>query len=266
MKITNIILFALVTMLALLAGKSFAASTPMPALVVGVNGTADFVTTNYFKLDKKGSADVVTNYITVAKSVTFNNAKIYNLISNAVANAHSISGNTNIPSTTLPADGYIAFNPTFDGGHDEFFYVTNKSGYYFPLGGVTTNDTYYSWIELDTLIVSYGNTGFGIYFDASYKETADLNTQDGSVASTSTALLYIHDNPLSYDDSDNIYEYQANNMAIEIHGILKANITFKDGNTSLESASLTGTGNIILPGYQDDGEGEVTSATAKFTK
>jgi len=265
MKITKTILCAMAAF-ALLAGKVSAASTPVPATVLSVSGTASFVTTNIIKFDKQGTTIVGSNYITVAKSETFNNAKIYSIISNAVANAHSISGNTNIPSTILPADGYIAFNPTFDGGSDEFFYVTNKTGYYFALGGVTTNDTYYSWIELDTLLVGYGNTGFGIYFDASYNETVDLKTLDGSLTSTSTALLYIHDNPLSYDDSDNIYEYQANNVAIEIHGILKANITYKDDNSTIGSASLTGTGNIILPGYQDDGEGEVTSGSAKLTK
>jgi hypothetical protein len=266
MKTTKIILCAVAAMLALFTGKAPAASTPVSATVLSVSGTANFVTTNYFTFVKKGTTIVATNYTTVAKSVTFNTAKIYSIISNAVANAHSISGNTNIPSTILPADGFIAFNPTFDGGHGEFFYVTNKLGYYFPLGGVTTNDTYYSWMELDTLLVEYGNTGFGIYFNASYYGTGNVITQDGSVTSISTALLYIHDNPLSYDDSDNIYEYQANNIAIEIHGILKGNITYQNGNTSIETASLTGTGNIILPGYQDSGQGVVTSGSAKLLK
>jgi hypothetical protein len=223
----------------------------------------------------KGTNVVDTNEITIAKSMSFNNATIYNIISNAVANSQVITGDTNVPTATLPADGYIAFsqgdnsfNPPDDyfGG---FFYVTNKSGFYFPLSGEGSNSTPYSWMEFDTQIpnpIDY-YVGVTVNFDGSQNRTYNVKTEDGSATATSTALLFIHDDPLGFDDAD--YPgtfYLENGTAIEIRGILKINLTIKNGTTIAKSATLTGTGNYVSPANFFYNGGEVTGATARLIK
>ncbi len=252
--------------IALLAAKASAATNPPTQFtILSVSGTASFEYTNYDKLDKKGTNVVDTNIVYVAKSMAFNNKTIYSIISNAVANATNYSAN--LISTNVPPDGYIAFNPNYDGGPEDgggFFYVTNKSGFFLPLSGVGAHDTYYSFIELDTYIPAYGEVGFGNNFDDSYNSAEDFKTGNGSLTAMATGLLYIHDDPLSFDDSDNTYEVFNNNTAIEIRGILKLSLTVKDGNITANSASLSGTGNYVTD--DDNITGEVISGDAKLTK
>src|SRR5262245_23224435 len=86
-------------------------------LVLNISGTVEYQLTN---------SDVVGK----AKTVSFNNATIYNMISNAVA--HAIHGATN-----LPAKGIIKYDPEdSDGRVTGFFYVTDKTnGFFYALSG-----------------------------------------------------------------------------------------------------------------------------------
>jgi hypothetical protein len=267
--------------MALLAGRASAGTNPPTQFtILNVSGTFESGVTNYDKLDRKGTNVVDTNEISFEKTMTFNNKTIYSIISNAVANAQSISESTNVPTATLPPDGYIAFSqgandfaPTgyYAGG---FFYVTNKSGFYFPLSGEGSNNTAYSWMEFETQVseTQVGGSdsfylGFAENFDGGANRNYDVKTEAGSISTTSTALLFIHDNPLGYDDADypGVF-YLDNGTAIEIRGILKISLTIKDGNMTATSATLTGTGNYVSPANADFDGGEVISATAKLTK
>src|ERR1700722_20322482 len=122
------------------------AAAPNPFLLnLTISGTME-VQTNFDSTNK------TEYYIDTSKVTSFNNKYIYNLISNAVADAYGNLG-TNLTPTNLPADGYIAFNingydnPYGDGNGT--FYVTNKSGLFYPLSGYDTNGLYYSFIEFD---------------------------------------------------------------------------------------------------------------------
>jgi hypothetical protein len=233
-------------------------------LVMTASGTA--------KIEKSYAQDGSKTATT--STLSFNNKFIYNIISNAVANAATWTG-TNIAATNFPANGYIAFNPTgSDGIVKGVFYVTNQSGFFYPLSGLDTNGNYYSWIELDSQDDAYGfgaHGGFefgwenqhlgGLVIDiqtglASYH----LNSQGiGTQTLTSVGLLYIHDDPYCYNgadnpdilffnysgqgDGDDIYGGNAN--AIEIHGILTATLATDDNDATISRISLTGSGNLI---------------------
>ena len=136
---------------------------------------------------------------------SFNEKTVYLLVSNYVANARFYSY-TNIAGTNLPANGYIAFNPNRD-----LFYVTNKAGFYYSLNDFDANNQYFSWIELDSFVF-YGDQGYlqyGVLTKGGYQlfnTVAGYNINlkgDGTSASTSTAVLYIHDDPYNWDDADN---------------------------------------------------------------
>jgi hypothetical protein len=280
MKTSTIVLCALALSTAFTAVKVSAVSTSPSFAVLSVSGTADFFKTNYIKFDHKGTNIVDTNYITTTITRSFNSKYVYNLISNAVANAGLYD--TNLVSTILPANGYIAFDPLdTDGNIYGFFYATNKTGFYYPLSGayLTTNGipipvtitNYYSFIELDTDVplhtfgllgyIGFNGNGFNDVYNVSY----DAKTLDGTYSSTSSALLYIHDNPLSFDVPANLYTSQTNTAAIEIWGVLKLGLTYKDGNLSHASGSLKGSGNIMATPTNDFSQGVITSGTATLS-
>jgi hypothetical protein len=190
-----------------------------------------------------------------------------------VANARYYSY-TNIAGTNLPANGYIAFDPN----HNKF-YVTNGAGFYYPLNGFDANGQYFSWIELDSF-VDYGYDGGNLDYGITFKSPVQLfsavadykfNFKCGNSTSTSTAVLYIHDDPYNYDDADNPYAYWENdnpwqggafggsddelghnNSMIEIRGVLITRLNFKtiEGSTVIDSEidsvnfSLSGSGNF----------------------
>jgi hypothetical protein len=253
-----ILLSVVSAVLAFAAGNAVAANPVLTTLSLSASGSATFNVTNY----TKGQL-----YIATTATKSFNNATLYSLITNAVANA------SNGLATNLPANGYIVFNIFgYDGGPEEgdgYFYVTNKTGFYYPLSGFDANSSYYSFMELDSVTDQslFGWLGFfdteDTNFDDSVSYSYNYDTGNGSVTSTSTALLYIHDNPYNYDDVDTSFEYILNNNAIEIRGILKVTVQYKDFNQSTGSGTLTGTGNVIIGKY---GPGEVISGTAKFSQ
>lgn len=106
-------------------------------------------------------------------SLSFNQKTVYYIVTNALAgNAIGTNGSTlgaYISPATMPVDGYIAFNPynTNADGTYGVFYVTNKSGFNFPLSGLDTDGQYYSFIELDTLVY-IGDPSFQSDFSLGY--------------------------------------------------------------------------------------------------
>jgi hypothetical protein len=251
--------------LAFASGKTMASSG---SLILNVSGTAKY---QYLDGSTKGTVE----------SHSFTEKNLYSLITNAVANW---SGGL-IPSANFPADGYIVYNPGgSDGEVTGGFYVTNKTGFYYPLSGSDSDLNYYSWIELDTEIF-YGedsskplgwydyddtnsdNTSFLFYDVDSYSLNSSGN---GSDTSTSTALFYVHDDPYLYndstaykfDDEDLIYgDYNEN--ALEIRGLLTATLTLSDYEIKSGSISISGTGNFVLDDYYYFGV--VSSGSAKLS-
>ena len=229
--------------------------------VFNISGTALFNKTNYVQ----GAKQVATT-----TTFSFNNKTIYNVISNAVANATNYD--KAIITTNLPANGYIAynffatnnanFNPYDSISYSQVmgvFYVTNKTGFYYPLSGLDTNGNYYSFMELDTYDAEYGQLGFGNDFDADFSYS--VNNGNGSETDTDTALLYINDDPVLFDDADFPDSYYNNNNSIEVRGILKLSLSVKNLLISKGSASLSGTGNTEI---SSQAEGMVTSGTMRL--
>lgn len=235
---------------ALAAGKVEASGG---TLILNISGSVQYQTTN---------SDSTNGIVGKVKTQTFNNATVYNMISNAVANAE------NGLAATLPAKGIIVFDPTdSDGTNTGFFYVTDKANdFYYQLSG-TNASGYYSFIELDSWVITpddYIEFGFGYPFDgsASYNLNASGN---GSLSGKSTALLYIHNNPYSYDIADNPRGfYSANTEAFEIQGILAVHLTYESDSINGGTLSLTGTGNAIIPGAYDIDDASVISGHASF--
>lgn len=242
------------------AAFTFATGKVSANPVLNVSGTIQFQNaTNTVK----GSQLIATTFTS-----SFNNKQVYNLVSNAVANA-AVYDTAIVVPTNLPANGYIAYSPTnFTALATNFytydtnivytnvfgvFYVTNKSGFYYPLSGLDTNGNYYSFVELDTLDFQYGQLGFGYDFNAIFSYNYNTNTGNGPQTDTDTALLYIHDNPLSYDDADYPDKYLYNANAIEIRGVFKLNLTFKQSFVNSGSAALFGTGNLVIDGNNNYG-------------
>jgi hypothetical protein len=230
--------------------------------VFNISGTALFNKTNYIQ----GSKQVATT-----TTFSFNNKTIYSIISNAVANGTNYD--THIMVTNLPANGYIAYGFFVTNNANNFspydsifypqvmgaFYVTNKTGFYYPLSGLDTNGNYYSFMELDTYDAEYGQLGFGNDFDADFSYS--VNNGNGSETDTDTALLYINDDPVLFDDADFPDSYYHNNNSIEIRGILKLSLSVKNLLISKGAASLSGTGNAES---SSQGEGMVTSGTMRL--
>lgn len=240
--------FALSIVTAALAFATTHAMASGNELVLNVSGTVQYQYTNSSS----------TTYFGKTKTQSFNNATIYNMISNAVANAG------NGLAATLPAKGLIVFNPTgYDGKNDGFFYVTNTAtGFYYPLSGYDVNSVYYSFIELDAWVITTDTDmefGFGFPMDGS--STYNLNSSgNGSLTGKDTALLYIHDNPYVNDLSDHpgyLYSYsdtygaEYDSEAFEIQGIMSINLTYKAFSITAGSISLTGTGNAKVNGSDE---------------
>jgi hypothetical protein len=244
-------------------------------LVLTVSGSAIIQKTNY---DSSTSIEIGTT-----ENLSFNNKQIYSVLSDAVANA-SDSSLGSISSATLPTDGYIVFNPEgFDGEVFGTFYVTNKEGFSLQLSGTDGDGNYYSWIELDAQNtihslgdpVEYGwistnivaaTTVLNAPFNgvASYKagDPGSSTPGTGKETDTSTALLYIHDDPYAYDDADNPDIFWNNFLnqgdgddasgqnfnALEIRGITIANFTYQNFEVAGGNLSLTGSGNLVIGG------------------
>jgi hypothetical protein len=168
------------------------------------------------------STSTKTNIYTVS-TLSFNEKYIYNMVSNAAAS-------TSYPSLTpthLPADGYIAFDPNGSDLQENvfeedyyaqgLFYVTNKSGFYFPLSGFDTTNGYYSYIELD-------NDDFGFYnnFYGEFSGSEPTKTLAGTYTETEASVFYVHSNPYAFDDGDEPSVVFNNVNAIEIHSAMKA--------------------------------------------
>ncbi|HTV76395.1 MAG TPA: hypothetical protein VMD57_05290 [Candidatus Baltobacteraceae bacterium] len=201
---------------------------------------------------------------------SFNEKTVYLLVSNYVANAPSYSY-TNIAGTNLPANGSIAFNPNRNS-----FYVTNQAGFYYPLSGFDANNQYYSWIELDSIVLA-DDEGHYLSFGIAYKSTsqlfnpvadANMNSKGiGFTTATATAVLYIHDDPYNYDDADNPFvfwenfnpweggpfggsddEIGQNRSMIEIRGVLTSRLRLKviapPEEIDNANLSLSGAGNF----------------------
>ncbi len=192
-------------------------------------------------------------------SLSMNEKVVYNLISNAVADANGLLG-PNLTPTILPADGYIAYMPfTNNGANFGLFYVTNKSGFYLPLSGKDATNGYYSFIELTTYVTFSPNTGgYGVGYgdlnnDISSYSVSSSST-NGTGTATSTGVLFIHDNPYIYDDWDNpnrFYGYNGHvdQNAIEIRGIVTTALKYTESyRPVMTSFSVTGTGNAVLNG------------------
>ena len=224
-------------------------------------------------LNISGSAQYQLSVSTLSgktKTVSFNNATIYNMISNAVAVA------PNGLAATLPAKGIIEYDPgDSDGTHNGFFYVTDKTGsYYYQLSGTDNNLAYYSFMELDSYVIITNEDilelGFSYPFDGS--ATYSLSAAgSGSLSGKDTALLYIHDNPYVYDMADNPSDFygfnnpdygtENNENAFEIQGLMTISLTYKTGSITGGSLSLAGVGNAKVNGSN---YASVTSGKASF--
>jgi hypothetical protein len=263
-----------VLLIAVAATLAFAAGNTRADLILNVSGTA-----------KVG--DVEGAYKGNYTTHSFSEKDVYTLISNALVNVTNFD--TAIAQVHVPANGYIAFNPgAYDEGPDDggIFYVTNKTGYYHPLSGYDTNDNYYSFIELDTVIF-YDNyednqededlfLGFEDYYYYPFQAnvanynvaSTGSNRGNGSSTAESVGILYIHDDPTygNYDDADNpnVVSGEDNENAIEIRGVVSANFTIKDyDEIKSGSLSISGSGNFFI--YDYEFWGIVSSATAKLT-
>ena len=267
-----VLISALTAALAMVSGKASA------DLVMTVSATDDIQKTNQ---------TTSTAYVGTTANVSLANKQVYAIISNALANVSIWS--TNIAPTHLPADGYIAFNPGgYDGQVTGVFYVTNKTGFYYPLSGFDANQDYYSWIELDSQSQNTFNSYIG-FLDGwvnDYADGAPFNgvsiyninktTGKGSETDTSTALLYIHDDPYSYDDADATSIYYANYLfqgtdtlgynlnSIEIRGIIAVTLKTTGFSVTSGSASLSGTGNFIYSNAYDPWANVIKNATVTF--
>lgn len=227
--------------LALAAGKVEASGEK---LILNISGAVQYQYTN-------------TALVGKTKIQSFNNATIYNMISNAVANAK------NGIATNLPARGMIEFDPQdSDGLNTGFFYVTDKTnGFNYALSGYDTNTIYYSFMELDSTVIATATNTLPFGFSYPFNGSANYNLNasgDGSLNGKNTALLFVHDNPYVTDVSDSPdnfysvsvrrYRLQTNSEAFEIQGIMTVNLTYKTNSITGGSLSLTGTGNAILDG------------------
>src|ERR1700722_16291326 len=201
--------------------------------------------------------------IQTAQQVSFNNAAVYFIISNAVAHGY-VSG---IQPANLPATGYIVYNPKGnDGALTGAFSVTNNgTGFSYPLSGIDDNGDYYSYIEFDTDNQVAGALGFDLGLTMFYGDdfnnvySFDAKTQEAS----SSAVFYVHDNPYAYDAADalawdfgfmgagpqglNSPNPTSNNFqnSIEIKGVLTVDLTLKSNATS---AVFHGKGNALING------------------
>jgi hypothetical protein len=237
-----IILAAMAAVAVLLPGKTVAAINPL-LINLTVSGTLEVETYTVFTNKTEINLDT-------SSAITFNNKYVYNLISNAVANAYTNLGPKLTP-TNLPANGYIAFNINgMDDAANEgqgTFYVTNKSGFYFPLSGYDATNNYYSFIELDDNEFDFYND----FWDAENGGESD-KTGKATYIEMEPSDFYVHDNPYSYDDADNPFMVYSNYMAIEIRSNLKATWYSTNNTENLTGYTATSTGggcgNAVIEG------------------
>jgi hypothetical protein len=248
---TLVLLSAVALAAVFLPGKAAAAS--VGPLILNASGTIVLQKT----MDNHTSSQ--TN-IDTTSTLSFNEKYIYNIVSNAVAS-------TNFPyltPTNLPADGYIAFAPTNGALNKDvaagdyysmgLFYVTNKSGFHFPLSGYDHETNYYSYVELDD-----DDVGFFDNFLGAYSGSESPKTRIGTYTETEASVLYIHDDPYDFDDGDNpdVVLGLDNFNAIEIRSTLKAvwliegpDIDLELANTS-DASSGGATGSADINGQED---------------
>jgi hypothetical protein len=252
MKITKILFTVAMAGVTILAsGKTFA-----PVGVVKLTATLEGqgLTTN-----TRG-----TENSTTTKS-QINDAILYDVISNSIVN----SATNGIAITNLPPDGVIVFNPSGDDGTvTGTFYVTNKTGFFFPLSGVDTNGNYYSFIELDTFASDTTDTvggvdlGFSGNFNGLETEKFNTSTHSGTADTISTAQFYVHDNPYSFNGGDNAGAFFGNIEAIQISGQASIKETFKNGVMTAWTLSLKGSGNAVVDDNQNN---LITSGTVTIS-
>jgi hypothetical protein len=272
-----ILISTMAATLAFAAGTALAVGGGGGNLILNVSGTIKYQNEN-------------DEFVGTVGSHSLNEANVYTLISNAVANASSFSEG-GITSTHLPANGYIAYSPgRYDGEVEGTFYVTNKTGFHYLLSGVDTNGNYYSWIELDTIIYYGDDSSLYLgWYDAYNPNTGDVpdifediasysyvtktgsTRGNGSANGTSAGVFYIHDDPYNYEDSgypyvmfddDDIFG-DNNDNALEIRGIVTANFTIKDFDITSGTISIAGGGNFYSDYY--DSYGVVSGGTAKLS-
>lgn len=255
--------------MALVAGKAIAKSTTFPLPVFNISGTLEVVKTNY--TTKSGA-----NTIQTTETESFNNAYIMGIISEAVAQGYAAG----VPATNFPAKSYVAYNPlvTDSEGLQGVFYVTNKNGLSYPLSGIDTNGAYYSYAEFDSDNGGATN-GFLAGFDLGLTITNvdDFNyvsafnqsnvTNTSTSTTSSTAVLYIHDNPYAFDAADLwafVNGYTTNicspnpcgpsgpnyENAIEIQGIFVTKSNTNKQGINNGSGSFTGSGNALVNGSE----------------
>lgn len=244
-----IVLSAIASVLAFVPGKTHACN------VLNISGALKEVGSNY--VTKAGTP------AQAAQQVSFNNATVYLIISNAVAQGN-VSG---VPATDLPATGYIVYSPgANDGALNGEFSVTNDgTGLSFPLSGLDGNGNYYSYMELDTDNQVTGALGFDLGLaDEIGDDFNEVYSYSGkNQEASSTAVLYIHDNPYAYDAADGLaWDFgfhgsgpeglnspnpTANNSenSIQINGILTVNSNSKTG---VSSTTIHGKGNALING------------------
>lgn len=255
--------FAVLTAVALSAAF-IPFKAPAIDMMLNISGTIKSESTNVVY---STNTVFTTNAVPIKQgvvSMSLNNKSVYNLISNAVAGAYGTLG-ANITPVTLPADGYIAFDPNVVEDQvvsnnlyaDGLFYVTNKSGFYYALSGFDNADKFFSFIEFDSYVIySSSIDGFQLGFGSLSTDVVTYNlnnkTADGSGTGISTGTLYIHDNPYVLDDLDNPNRFftgftgLANKNAIEIRGIVTTQIHYTNAAPAYISFSLTGTGNSVI--------------------
>ncbi|MGH7941220.1 MAG: hypothetical protein ACREE6_18510 [Limisphaerales bacterium] len=260
MKILKAATFALAVTVAFGAGKALAVSIPTAQTTLfklNISGTMELQKTNETKIVKSGTNyDYV--YVGVIESKSFGNAQLYLLVSNAVAADYGDYA----PATNLPADGYIAFNSAASAVVDNSsyntiygtLYVTNKSGFYYPLQG-TYNGAFYSYLELD-----YEYYGFDDLFDNDiYAGTYNEDTSTGTYTETGPMYLYFNDDPYYYDGADNPMNFNDfDNDSVELHAVLHDSQTYRDD--VLTHESLSSFGGATGDAYIDDNYGIIINA------
>jgi hypothetical protein len=240
----------------------------MTLLTHSAFATTDQITFTATVRSQETNAGAKTTETSKTATVAWNNAKLYVLISNAVA--HIGTNGTGIAPANVPANGYIAFNPNgTDGNVYGTFYITNKTGFSYPLSGLDTNGNYYSLIELDTYLATTDNTksptntitaapgpglvnfGFSDNFNGIETGVFSTTTGGGSESAVSTALFYVHDNPYSYNGGNNANVFYDNGNAYEIRGLADIVLSYKTNEVLHWTISLTGTGNAVVTNSQN---------------
>lgn len=229
-------------------------------LLVNIRLTAEIQKTEIF---------VDGNATNTTARTSLNEAGVYQFLMDVVSNGTATYRPAFTNPPPLPSDGFIVYDPDIAitnvsnnitnpvyGTIFGLFYVTNKSGFYFPLSGLDTNGDYYSFMELDAADYFFSELGFynGFRMVGSGHILAN-NT--GSLTDTDNAVLSIHNNPYAFNAADNDKPLIDSNTALEIQGVLKLSINATTTEQKVVG-TLTGTGSYESPA--DNYEGVITSA------